>query len=154
MEAFGMAAKWLSTYAPPITARLNQYFPGADFDDQDTYNLMNICGYETAVRNGAPSPWCTVFTKEEWRSNEYWFDLHKYYAYGPGARSGAARGSGWVNELIARLTHSPVKTWPPINSTLDSNPSTFPISSSGPSITPLHSQRRINRNITSLLSQI
>ena len=42
------------------------------------------------------------------------------------------QGIGWVNELIARLTDSPVNDTTTVNQTLDSNPETFPL---GPNAT-------------------
>lgn len=68
-------AKWLSTFAPPITDRLNRLLPGANLTDVDTVNLMSLCGFDTAAKNGMPSPWCDVFTTDEWKSNEYYYDM-------------------------------------------------------------------------------
>lgn len=40
---------------------------------------------------------------------------------------GPVQGVGWVNELIARLTNSPVQDHTQSNSTLDSSSATFPL---------------------------
>lgn len=45
----------------------------------------------------------------------------------PGNPFGRPQGIGWINELIARLTVSPVNDTTQTNHTLDSNPSTFPL---------------------------
>ena len=45
----------------------------------------------------------------------------------PGNSLGPVQGVGYVNELIARLTSSPVQDRTQTNSTLDSSPETFPL---------------------------
>lgn len=40
---------------------------------------------------------------------------------------GPVQGVGYVNELLARLTHSAVRDHTQVNHTLDSNPHTFPL---------------------------
>ena len=51
----------------------------------------------------------------------------KYYGYGAGNALGPTQGVGWVNELIARLTNSPVIDGTTTNQTIDGNPTTFPV---------------------------
>ncbi|KAF8606065.1 phosphoglycerate mutase-like protein [Ceratobasidium sp. AG-I] len=125
---------WLATFAPPVTRRLNKYLPGANLTNDDIPNLMSLCGFDTAYRNGSASPWCYVFSKSEWKDYEYYHDLEKYYSNSYGSPYGRSIGAGWVNELIARLTDTPVHDNTTTNSTLDSNPATFPIGPSAPSI--------------------
>lgn len=69
------SGEWLGVFATSITKRLNGFLPGANLNDNDTAALMSLCGFDTAAKNGTASPWCNVFTKEEWRSNEYYSDL-------------------------------------------------------------------------------
>lgn len=53
--------------------------------------------------------------------------MNKYYGYSHGNPLGPTQGVGYVNELIARLTQSPVQDHTSTNSTLDLNPTTFPL---------------------------
>ncbi|KAG9075413.1 hypothetical protein FS749_012924, partial [Ceratobasidium sp. UAMH 11750] len=126
--------KWISTFAPPITRRLNKLLLGANLNDKDTVSLMSLCGFDTAAKNGTASPWCGVFTKSEFRSYEYSVDLEKYYSKSYGSAYARSEGVGWVNELLARLTNSPVHDNTTTNSTLDTNTVTFPIGRSAPRI--------------------
>ena len=50
--------------------------------------------------------------------------------YSYGEPLGPVQGVGWVNELLARLTNSLVVDHTQTNSTLDSNPATFPLNRS------------------------
>ncbi|KAG8946055.1 hypothetical protein FRC03_001515, partial [Tulasnella sp. 419] len=116
----GTEKKWLSVYGPPIAERLNKAFglpsEGSEhegrflkLDETDVVLLMSLCGFETALKNGVKSPWCDVFTEEEWEANEYFYDVMKYYRDGPGSLVSRSEGSGWVNELVSRLTGQPVR---------------------------------------------
>lgn len=73
--------EWLSVFAPPITRRLNGVLPGANLTNSDIVNLMSLCGFDTAAKNGAPSPWCNVFTPQEWKSNQYYYDLEVRFVH-------------------------------------------------------------------------
>jgi hypothetical protein len=121
-------SKWLSRFAPTITARLNLNLPGANLTDKETTYLMDICAFETVAseRGANLSPLCTLFTTSEWADYGYFQSIGKWYGYGPGNPLGSTQGVGWVNELIARLTNAPVKDNTSTNSTLDNNPDTFP----------------------------
>ena len=53
------------------------------------------------------------------------------YGFGFGSPVSRALGIGYVQELVARLTHTPIKTYnSSTNSTLDGNPITFPLDQS------------------------
>lgn len=122
-------SQWLSIFAPPITARLNQNLPGANLTDKETTYLMDICAFETVAseRGATLSPLCTLFTTSEWADYDYFQSLGKWYGYGPGNPLGSTQGVGFVNEIIARLTNTPVKDNTSTNRTLDTNPETFPL---------------------------
>ncbi|KAG8853712.1 hypothetical protein FRB91_004476 [Serendipita sp. 411] len=119
-------AIWLSKFAPNITARLNAAAPGSTLVDEDIPMLMSICSFES-LAHYRTSKWCNVFSEGEWQDFEYWSDLEKYYNTGLGNPLGRVQGVGWVNELIARLTHTPVNDTTTTNRTLDENPETFPL---------------------------
>ncbi|KZV69047.1 phytase [Peniophora sp. CONT] len=117
---------WLGMFGPNITARLNAAAPGANLSDSDTLTLMDMCPFDT-LSSGNASPFCDLFTAEEYVSYEYYYDLDKYYGTGPGNALGPVQGVGYVNELLARLTGQAVQDETQTNRTLDSNPTTFPL---------------------------
>ncbi|KAJ6575775.1 acid phosphatase [Mycena vulgaris] len=124
---------WLAVFAPPITARLNRWAPGANITAAETYALISMCPFHTAA-TFAPrqkvlvlSPFCALFTAAEFAAFEYSMDLDKYYGTGYGAFLGRVQGVGYINELLARLTHTPVNDSTQTNTTLTSDPATFPL---------------------------
>ena len=125
-------ATWSSIFIPPIQARLNANLPGANFSAQDTISMMDLCPFNTvASPTGTLSPFCALFTDDEWKSYDYYETLGKYYGYSHGNPLGPTQGVGWVEELLARLTsnHSYVRDglYTSVNHTLDDNTSTFPL---------------------------
>ena len=119
---------FVSTFMPSVTDRLNTALPGADLTDQDSIFLMDLCPFETiASISGSPSPFCNLFSPAEWKNYDYLQTLGKYYGYGPGNPLGPTQGTGFVNELVARLTGKAVRDHTSVNQTLDSDPTTFPL---------------------------
>jgi hypothetical protein len=117
---------WRDIFTPAIADRINEAVPGAEFDNDDVAKFMPLCAYETLF-HGTASPFCGLFTPEEWQAREYLDDVQKYYKTGHGNPLGPVQGVGYVNELLARLTGSPVEDQTQTNSTLDSSPITFPL---------------------------
>ena len=72
---------WSSIYGPPIADRLNAHAPGANLAGQDISNLIPLCAFETVATSDL-SPFCGIFTREEFAQYEYWADLDKYYGTG------------------------------------------------------------------------
>jgi hypothetical protein len=129
--AYDAQQQWVNVFAPSITARLNLNMPGANLTDLDTIHIMDLCPFNTVASPvGKLSPFCGLFTEEEWRSYDYFQSLGKYYGYSWGNPLGATQGVGFTNELIARLTSSPVNDHTSTNHTLDDSEDTFPISGS------------------------
>lgn len=60
---------WLAYFAANATARLNAAAPGTHLNVSDTLNLMQLCPFDSEVY-GTLSPWCTLFTKQEWKNLE------------------------------------------------------------------------------------
>ncbi|KAL9111476.1 MAG: hypothetical protein Q9227_004154 [Pyrenula ochraceoflavens] len=131
-----------SLFVPPIRSRFTsalQYPSTASpLTNSDIINLMDLCPYETVAMppslhqptTGASnySPFCNLFTTAEWHQYAYYQSLGKYYTYGPGALPlGPTQGVGFANELIARLTNSPVDDHTSTDPKLDSDPATFPL---------------------------
>lgn len=108
--------------------RLNKKLPGAKFDIDNTVFFMELCPFGTVASLDLElSPFCRVFSKDEWRNYDYYQSLEKWYVYGPGRDLASSQGVGFVNELIARLTGQPVQDHTSSNSTLDASPETFPL---------------------------
>jgi len=80
----------------------------------DTYAAQTLCPYETVAFGF--SPFCLLFTAEEWQGFEYSIDMAFQIESGTPPRDvinagfqspvGRAVGIGWVNELISRLTYT------------------------------------------------
>jgi hypothetical protein len=121
---------WLGVFGPAIQTRLNNDLKGANFTLADVISFMDLCPFNTvASPTGSISPFCALFTSDEWKAYDYYESLGKYYGFGPGNPLGPTQGVGFVNELIARLTNSPVQDHTSTNRTLDSSPTTFPVDS-------------------------
>ena len=119
-----------TTYLPPIFDRLDANLPGIYLTAQEVMYLMDMCPFHTVALSpdaSVKSPFCDLFTSDEWKAYDYHKSLEKYYRYGAGNPLGASQGVGFVNELIARLTSTPVTDTTSVNMTLDSNPETFPL---------------------------
>lgn len=121
-------ATWAGIFIPPIQARLNADLPGANLSKTDTINMMDLCPFNTvASPNGTVSPFCALFTEQEWHEYGYYETLNKYYGYSYGNPLGPTQGVGFANELIARMTSEPVVDDSSTNHTLDHSNTTFPL---------------------------
>ncbi len=97
------------------------------------------------------SEFCGVFTEDEWKGFEYFIgtanlndqnicctefylalsDLSFWYGNGPGNPASSAQGIGYVQELVSRLTKTPITTFnSAVNSTIVTNPVLFPLNQS------------------------
>ncbi|KAJ4291955.1 hypothetical protein N0V90_009853 [Kalmusia sp. IMI 367209] len=120
-------AVWMAKFVPPIQARVNGKL-GTNLSITETLYLMDLCPFTTLASAGAQiSDFCHLFTEEEWHQYDYYESLGKWYGYGNGNPLGPSQGIGYVSELLARLTESPVQAVGSVNSTLDKNPATFPL---------------------------
>ncbi|KAJ5473256.1 Histidine phosphatase superfamilyclade-2 [Penicillium sp. IBT 31633x] len=122
---------YTAIFAPPIRARLEADLPGVQLEDGDVVRFMDLCPFETVAGNynaTKHSPFCDIFTEDEWTQYNYLQSLSKYYGFGAGNPLGPTQGVGFVNELIARLTRTPVHDNTSTNSTLDApGAATFPL---------------------------
>jgi hypothetical protein len=120
--------KWADVFTPPIAKRLNKNMQGAALDGNDAIHVMDLCPFETIASDiGKLSPFCYLFSEKEWQQYDYYQSLGKYYGYGWGNPLGASQGVGFTNELIARLTSTPVNDHTSTNHTLDESEETFPV---------------------------
>lgn len=118
---------WQAKFVPPIQARVNSKL-GTHLSEEDVVYFMDMCPFDTLASPTAKvSNFCHLFTEEEWHQYDYYNSVGKYYGYGNGNPLGPTQGVGYANELIARLTETPVDDNTNTNRTLDSNPETFPL---------------------------
>lgn len=124
---------FLDVFGSPIRTRVNNNLPGVNVSIESIPYLMDLCSFQTVADTSDAkklSPFCSLFTESEWVEYDYYQSLGKYYAYGSGHYLGPTQGVGFVKELIARLTRSPVRGHTSINHTLDDDPETFPLNAS------------------------
>ena len=72
---------FLDITARYIAARLNSGAPGANLTAQDAYAIMHLCPFDTVAKE-AISPFCGLFSEEDFEVYEYAGDLEKFYNTG------------------------------------------------------------------------
>lgn len=126
------ARPFVESFTKAIAMRLNHdldlFDTPAEIGAPQVLYIMDLCPFETVANFDAShaekytlpplSPFCHLFTEPEWQSYGYYQSISKYYGFGPGNPLGPAQGVGWVNELIARLTDTPVEDSTTTNSSL------------------------------------
>ncbi|KAJ4360483.1 uncharacterized protein N0V89_001048 [Didymosphaeria variabile] len=118
---------WVAKFVPRIQSRVNGKL-GTNLSTTEIIYLMDLCPFTTlASPNAQISDFCYLFTEDEWRQYDYYESLGKWYGYGNGNPLGPTQGIGYVSELLARLTEKPVQVVGSINSTLDKDPTSFPL---------------------------
>lgn len=122
-------ARWAAVFVPAIQNRLNRDLLGAKLSTGEIIELMDLCPFDSVSGHDPSllSPFCRLFTKAEWESYDYYQTLGKYYGHSMGNPLAPTQGVGFVNELVSRLTHSPVRDETSTNHTLDSSDLTFPL---------------------------
>ncbi|KAI0273831.1 phosphoglycerate mutase-like protein [Gloeopeniophorella convolvens] len=119
-------AEWANVYLRTARARLQEQIPGYTLSIEDVYTMQQMCAYETVAIGF--SKFCSLFTEEEWEGFNYAMDVYFWYNSGFGAPLARVQGIGYIQEMIARLTHTPIATHnSSTNATLDDNPITFPL---------------------------
>ncbi|KAI0361287.1 phosphoglycerate mutase-like protein [Trametes cingulata] len=120
------AANWTQIYLKKTVTRLQKHIKGVNLTTSDVQAMQELCAYETVALGF--SAFCDLFTEEEWKGYEYNFDLDLWYGFGPGNPASAAQGIGYVQQLVARLTQTPLTEFATsLNATLDGNNVTFPL---------------------------
>ncbi|KAI5121929.1 hypothetical protein M0805_000258 [Coniferiporia weirii] len=118
--------KWAGVYLLDAFTRLEPMVDGMNLTFVDVLAMQELCAYETIALG--TSAFCDLFTQEEWEGFEYLFDLIFWYDNGPGNPTSAAQGIGYVQELVARLTQTPITVYNSLtNATLSGNNITFPL---------------------------
>ncbi|KAG6819805.1 hypothetical protein H0H93_008500 [Arthromyces matolae] len=121
--------EWTSIYLKDALGRLQSNLKGYELSIEDVYIMQQMCAYETVAIGY--SKFCELFTEEEWEGFNYALDLSFWYGSAFGSPVARVQGYGWIKELVARLTHTPIAEHnSSTNSTLDDNPTTFPLNQS------------------------
>ena len=102
---YRMMDMFLSTYEPDIVKRLAKQNPNLRFAEGEIFTMQFLCGFELIVKGS--SPWCQVFTQDEWESFEYARDVIHYYRAGPGNPYSASMGWLWLNATANLLREGP-----------------------------------------------
>lgn len=102
-----MLSRFLESYIPAIAERLSseEQNPNINFSNVDIFSMQEMCGFETTVRGS--SPWCEVFSEEDWDGFEYARDVIHYYRAGPGTPYAGAMGWLWMNATANLLRQGP-----------------------------------------------
>ena len=125
-----VAAEYANSAFASTATRINSYITGnLNITASDIIAMLQLCAYETDALGY--SDFCSLFTAEDYANLEYYYDLSFYYNNGAGSPVSAAQGKGFLEEFLTRfenqtLTNANSTT----NSTLDSNPTYFPLGNS------------------------
>ncbi|KAJ5389645.1 3-phytase A [Penicillium cataractarum] len=117
-----VSENYTSIIAPSMAKRIQSDLPGVTLSNDEVIYLMDMCAYDTISTTADASQvssFCALFTEAEWSQYNYLQSLGKYYGYGAGNPLGPTQGVGFVNELIARMTHTAVQDDTTTNHTLD-----------------------------------
>ncbi|EKM60569.1 uncharacterized protein PHACADRAFT_84917, partial [Phanerochaete carnosa HHB-10118-sp] len=120
---------WANRYLKHAQVRLGRQMHGFNLTIEDLYTMQELCAYETVAIGY--SKFCELFIEEEWRGFDYAVDLGFWYNVAWGSPLGRVLGVGYVQEFVARLTHTPIATHnSSTNATMDDNTTTFPLGQS------------------------
>ncbi|KXJ87547.1 histidine acid phosphatase [Microdochium bolleyi] len=100
-------AAWDAVWVPPVLERLQALITGnltltADDITQGPY----LCGFESHI-TGRLSPWCDIFTDEEFRQYQYRNDLRYWYGVGPGAPLNKKMMTPYLDALMGLFKKGP-----------------------------------------------
>lgn len=71
---------WAGIFVPPIAARLNAALAPTVLNITETLYVMDLCPFSTVANpGGAISPFCDLFTVEEWHQYSYYQTLGKCF---------------------------------------------------------------------------
>jgi hypothetical protein len=118
------ADAWKAVYLRDTVPRLQQYLDGVELDIEDVYAMQELCAFESVALGY--SKFCELFRKEEWEGFDYSYDLNLWYGVAWGSPVGRAEGIGYVQELVSRLTQTPIETHNSSTNATLHNAVTFP----------------------------
>lgn len=104
-------AEFPTDYVDVIVERLIDENEGLNLTKKDVPSLFQICGYELNVRGY--SPFCELFSHDEYVLNNYQNDLSFFYSSGPGNNMSMYAGWSQLNATLALLNDddNPNKIW-------------------------------------------
>lgn len=124
--------EWVSHFLAEARERLSRAMIGKDglqggFDwtGEEVYEMMQMCAYETVALGY--SKFCDLFTEEEWEGFNYALDLTFWYDSAFGSPVARVQGVGYLQELVARLTHTPIASHNTSTNATLHTPETFPL---------------------------
>ncbi|CAE6530133.1 unnamed protein product [Rhizoctonia solani] len=117
--------KWANIYLKDALARFQKDTSGFEWTVEDVMATQYLCPYETVALGY--SKFCELFTQEEWEGFHYALDLGFWYNDVFGSPISLAVGAGWVTEMVARLTHTPVTVHNTTTNATLHNPIQFPL---------------------------
>ncbi|KAG7662826.1 uncharacterized protein J8A68_003681 [[Candida] subhashii] len=94
-------SKFPTTYLDNIVSRFTSANPGLNITSDDAFQLFQICAYEMNSRGY--SPFCDIFTEDEFVTYGYHNDLTFYYQWGPGGYNSKLAGSVQLNATLNLL---------------------------------------------------
>ncbi|PVI06004.1 phosphoglycerate mutase-like protein [Periconia macrospinosa] len=104
-NGYTMLDQFRPIYLDGTMKRILANNPGLELTHDDVYAMQEMCGFETTVRGS--SPWCHVFTQEDFLGFEYARDILHYYRAGPGTKYSAAMGWLWLNATVNLMLQGP-----------------------------------------------
>lgn len=123
-----VAAEFAKNAFNGTLARLQSQANGIKFTSKDIISMLDLCAYETHALGY--SSFCSLFSEQDFLNYEYFFDLTFYYDNGPGSPVSAAQGKGYLDEFIARFTHTVPEPNSALNETMDNSSTYFPLDQS------------------------
>jgi acid phosphatase len=103
-KGYGKLEGWQKIFTRPIPHRLSEDASGVKLNHLDIYSMMEMCGFEMLARGS--SPWCDVFSHDEWLQFEYARDLLHFYRAGPGNKYSRAMGWLYLNATAELLSNN------------------------------------------------
>ncbi|TKX18579.1 acid phosphatase-like protein 2 [Elsinoe australis] len=105
IKGYKALEEWMGMYLPRVGERLKGFEPEVHFTNVELFTMQEMCGFEILAKGS--SPWCDVFTREEWDEFEYARDLLHYYRAGEGNIFGATMGWLFLNATKDLLVQGP-----------------------------------------------
>ncbi|KAG2001830.1 hypothetical protein CC2G_004959 [Coprinopsis cinerea AmutBmut pab1-1] len=116
--------RWAEIYLKDAKERLSAQIKGFDLTTEDVYIMQQTCAYETVALGY--SKFCELFTEEEWEGFDYGLDLLFWYGSAFGSPVARVQSIGWIQELVARLTKTPITEHNSCTNSTLHNDITFP----------------------------
>lgn len=99
--------EWNAIWQPQVQERLQGLIDGGLNLTLSDVNLMPyLCGFESQI-TGRLSPFCDIFTDEEYKMYQYSNDLRYYYGIGPGTDLPATMMTPFLDSLIDLFVQGP-----------------------------------------------